>query len=74
MGDDTSDFATLTAKEVTLTREQLANWDASARAWLKAADIAKEKKQRQLMLIVQDFDLSVNAKMSLYKSVMEAWT
>lgn len=68
------DVLTSAAKHVSVTRDQLANWDASARAWLKAADLAKARQQTQLMLIVQRFDISVNNKMSTYESVMEAWS
>jgi hypothetical protein len=68
------DLTALAARHVSVARDQLANWDASARAWLKTADSAKAKHQTQLMLIVQTFDLTVNNKMSTYRSVIEAWS
>lgn len=42
----------LYASRIELSRENLAEWDASARAWLRAADIAKRLNQSQLMLTV----------------------
>jgi hypothetical protein len=72
--DHKQDMSALAARHVNLTRDQLANWDSSARAWLKTADLAKARQQTQLMLIVRKFDLTVNNKMSMYQSVIEAWS
>ncbi|OCT49775.1 hypothetical protein CLCR_07428 [Cladophialophora carrionii] len=62
------------ASQATLTRAQLADWDASARFWLQIADVAKLRTQKQVMLIIQDFGLVVNTKKNLYDSVLDAWT
>lgn len=67
------DFSDLTAKDAEVTREQLAEWDASARAWLRAADVSKNKQQTQLRLIINNINVAVNNTMSTYESVMEAW-
>lgn len=61
------------ASKISLSREQLAEWDASARAWLRTADEAMIVKQRQLMLMLEDIGLSVNSKPFLYQSVVHAW-
>lgn len=68
------DFPTLAAAKQDLTRSQLAEWDASARAWLRAADAAKQRQQKQLMLIIDNFRTPVNRETDTYQSVMSAWT
>ncbi|EXJ61764.1 hypothetical protein A1O7_02194 [Cladophialophora yegresii CBS 114405] len=70
---EASDPVALAASQATLTRAQLADWDASARSWLQVADAAKFRSQKQLMLIIQEFGLVVNTKKNLYDSVLDAW-
>jgi hypothetical protein len=67
-------FATLQALRIELTREQLANWDASARAWLLVADQEKHLEQKRLMLILNNIHTSVDDDMHVYESVIKAWT
>lgn len=67
------DFPELAAMEANVTREQLAEWDASARAWLRAADVSKNKQQTQLRLIINNVNVAVNNTRSTYDSVIEAW-
>jgi hypothetical protein len=55
------------------SRSQVAEWDASARAWLRTADVCKSREQKQLMLILDNIDLPVNADMKVYSSVIETW-
>jgi hypothetical protein len=64
----------LAAMEVVISQDQLAEWDASARAWLRAADRVMEMKQTQLMLIIGNVNLPVNTKPEVYDSVLLAWT
>lgn len=66
-------FRSLATGQITLSRDQLTEWDASARAWLRAADIAKRLNQKQLMLIVENLNIPVNNDMNVYASVMQAW-
>ena len=73
-GDVDFDFAEITAMQANVTREQLAEWDASARAWLRTADAAKGKQQTQLRLIIENIEVAVNTTRDTYNSVMEAWT
>ncbi|CAG9983384.1 unnamed protein product [Clonostachys byssicola] len=54
-------------------RSDIHNWDASARAWLRAADGVMNKQQIQLRLIVDNLDMPVNMKPDTYLSVIEAW-
>ncbi|KAG8667522.1 hypothetical protein FPOAC1_012355 [Fusarium poae] len=58
-----------------ISREQLAQWDTSARAWLRCADEAKgiKRKQTQLLLILKNIAIAVNSITDTYKSVMQAW-
>lgn len=63
----------LATGQITLSRDQLSEWDASARAWLRAADIAKRSNQTQLLLIVENLNITVNKDMNVYASVMQAW-
>jgi len=52
--------ATASAAQIEITREQMSDWDASARAWLSVADVAKKREQTQLMLLIKDSVLPVN--------------
>ncbi|KAL8741502.1 MAG: hypothetical protein Q9190_005901 [Brigantiaea leucoxantha] len=59
---------------IELSRENLAEWDASARAWLRAADTVKKVNQHQLRLIIDNLTMPVNKEtMDVYASVIEAW-
>jgi hypothetical protein len=59
----------------TVTKEQLLDWDASARAWLRAADGAQltEKRQRKLMKVVKKVNLPIGSRQQVYRGVTEAW-
>lgn len=72
--EDHFDFPEIAALQATITREQLAEWDASARAWLRTADHARSKQQTQLRLIIENVDVDVSEKLNTYDSVMHAWT
>ncbi|WQF89925.1 hypothetical protein CDEST_14939 [Colletotrichum destructivum] len=60
-----------------IQRSQLAEWDASARAWLQTADSVMVKEQDQLRIILENIELPVSGGQSrasmLYLSVTEAW-
>lgn len=71
-GDGANIAAYMTAQQE-LTRDQLANWDASARAWLRAADDVEARRQKQLELILSNVNVSVNSKAKVWESVLEAW-
>ncbi|KAK7701178.1 hypothetical protein SLS64_010510 [Diaporthe eres] len=70
----TMDMRTMVAAKQQIDRAQLAEWDASARAWLRIADIAKNLQHKQLLLILGNLDKAVNSKPVLYDSVINAWT
>jgi hypothetical protein len=63
----------LFAAQTGISRKELADWDASARAWLQVADDDKQLQQKQLLLIVRNISLPVNEMISTFSSVTEAW-
>ena len=68
-----SNFSDVAAAKNTLSRQQLAEWDASARAWLHAADRVKAHEQKQLMLILDNISQYVNSVQGTFESVIKAW-
>ena len=56
-----------------ILREDLARWDASARAWLLSADQAKNRQQTQLMLVIKNCQLPFNGGDSTYSKVIQSW-
>ena len=71
-GDEAKDYVLLQAAQQDLSRSHLADWDASARAWLRTADEAKQLEQTQLMLIINNLHIPVSNHMSVYHSVIES--
>lgn len=61
------------AARTTLNRDQLADWDASARAWLNAADDANRTRQLQFRLVVDNVNIPVDHMTDGYKSGLNAW-
>ena len=70
---ETIPLVNLTTGQIEVSREELAGWDASARAWLRAADRVKSFNQTQLRLIVENLNIPVDQNMNVYTSVMQAW-
>ncbi|KAI6764149.1 hypothetical protein HG530_007938 [Fusarium avenaceum] len=67
-------FATASAAaQQEIPRSQLAEWDASARAWIETADNVMVKKQTQLKLILKNVGLVIGKTDDLYASVMQTW-
>ncbi|PMD39621.1 hypothetical protein L207DRAFT_429144, partial [Hyaloscypha variabilis F] len=66
-------WQTFNAARPELSRKQIAAWDTSARSWLRGADQAMEKRQKQIMLIVNNVGLKVNNIPGTYESVKRAW-
>ncbi|KAH8587969.1 hypothetical protein B0O99DRAFT_583731 [Bisporella sp. PMI_857] len=67
------DYPTLAAFGQEITRQQLAEWDASARAWVRAADEVKRKDLDSLRLIINDLNLPIDSESDLYKNVTNVW-
>jgi hypothetical protein len=67
-------FATAAAAaQAEIPRQQLAEWDASARAWLEVANSVKTKEQTQLRLILENIELSTGGEGCLTANVVGAW-
>jgi len=56
-----------------IPKAQLAEWDASARAWLRTADSVKRDEYTQLRNLLKDVSIKVNDQTDVYPSVTEAW-
>lgn len=65
--------STMIASRQDISREELAIFDASARAWLCSADEAKASNQKKLMLILRNINVPVSGASSTYAKVIEAW-
>ncbi|KAK4448938.1 hypothetical protein QBC34DRAFT_449178 [Podospora aff. communis PSN243] len=67
-------FATaVAANQAEIPRQQLAEWDASARAWLEVANSVKEKEQKKLGLILPNIETSMGPLPNTYPNVKSAW-
>lgn len=55
-----------------ILRDDLASWDASARAWLQTANEVKKREDTQLKLIVKNIP-SIHSSGTTYSNVMENW-
>ncbi|KAL9623100.1 MAG: hypothetical protein Q9160_002614 [Pyrenula sp. 1 TL-2023] len=66
--------ATLYSTSIDVSRRQLAEWDSSARAWLRTADTAMQIRQKQLRLIIDNLGLIISHGGGLYQAVMTSWT
>lgn len=67
-------YASLTAAtQSQISRTSLAQWDASARSWLRTADRVKSKHQNQLMLLIAKVSVPISDDMMVYQSVIPAW-
>lgn len=64
---------TLYAASQEISRQELRRWDDNPRAWLRTADEAMERKQKQLMLILHNVSIPFNGGPSTYAKVIEAW-
>ena len=70
--DNAAHLPTLQAARQEITRGHLAEWDASARAWLRTADEAMRDKVEKLRYIVSQANLPIPEN-STFQSVMETW-
>ncbi|KAH8585981.1 hypothetical protein B0O99DRAFT_704838, partial [Bisporella sp. PMI_857] len=72
-GLETTNWSTLMASQQTISRKETAQWDASARSWLRRADEAMKIQQTRLMLIIKNVNIPVNNVGDTYDSVIQAW-
>ncbi|RAQ41659.1 hypothetical protein AFGD_001119 [Aspergillus flavus] len=71
--NEPSHYALSRASHLEVTRAELANWDAGARAWLAIADKANQRQHSQLRLIIENLSISVNNNSVVFSSVIKAW-
>lgn len=69
-----ADESDMLAARCDISRTQLAEWDASARAWLQSADQAMAVKQTRLMRALEELRLPIENDPTLLDSVMKACT
>ena len=67
------ELTALEAARQEITRAQIGEWDASARAWLRTADFVKSRQHKQLKLIIDNLNTPVNHISNTYDSVTTAW-
>ena len=56
-----------------ISRQELAHWDSSARAWLRSADDAKMREKDQFLLIIKNISLPFPSGSTTFTKVMTAW-
>lgn len=63
------------AAQLAIDQAQLAEWDASARAWLRAADASPsvKKQQKQVITLLSSVSIPVGSHPKVYDSVCKAW-
>ncbi|PQE25498.1 hypothetical protein CJF30_00000210 [Rutstroemia sp. NJR-2017a BBW] len=72
-GTEPSHFAPLAAAAEDISRVELREWDASARAWREIARAARVRQHKQLELVVHNVPVLVDRETKAYQSVMRAW-
>ncbi|KAI0599507.1 hypothetical protein F4775DRAFT_591297 [Biscogniauxia sp. FL1348] len=73
--DEHFDLRDAVTSKLELDKDQLANWDASARAWLAAANDAPviSSRQKAVRGLLKELNTSIDGRQDVYNSVMEAW-
>jgi hypothetical protein len=66
--------STTVAARQEISREELANWDASVRSWLRQADQVKRSDHNQFLLIIKNVATPFANSKSTYSSVIGSWT
>lgn len=55
------------------TREELAQWDNSARSWIQCGDLVKEKEHSNMLNVLDTAKLVINRDKNTFRNVMTAW-
>lgn len=71
--DQMKAIAAACAAQQEIRREEIADWDSSARSWIQSADLVKTKEQSRAMLMTDSSGLEVNNESDTYRSVMQGW-
>lgn len=61
------------AAQAEIPRQQLAEWDSSARSWLQTADSVKTQEKKQYDQILDKIDITANPSKDLYENVTGVW-
>jgi hypothetical protein len=69
-----ADDSDISASKCQISRLHLAEWDASARAWLRTADKAMENQHTRLMRALEGLCLSIPSGSNVLQCVIEACT
>ncbi|KAH8878795.1 hypothetical protein GQ53DRAFT_789682 [Thozetella sp. PMI_491] len=72
-GSEPSHMAAIAASQQDISRKELAEWDASARAWLAVADKAKLQESQEMETVMGGLSLLVDNSVDVYTSVLRAW-
>ncbi|KAL8850111.1 MAG: hypothetical protein Q9221_004928 [Calogaya cf. arnoldii] len=67
------DAASMAAKQE-FSRDELAEWDNSARSWIQCGDQVMAKQHQAMMNMLDAAKISVNSETNTFKSVIAAWT
>lgn len=72
---DTIPTRDVVAAQLAIDQGQLAEWDASARAWLRAADASPSvrKQQKDVISLLSSVSIPVGSHPKVYDSVCKAW-
>ncbi|KEF52077.1 uncharacterized protein A1O9_11703 [Exophiala aquamarina CBS 119918] len=72
---DTVPTRDVVAAQLAIDQGQLAEWDASARAWLRAADASPSirKQQKDVISLLSSVSIPVGSHPRVYDSVCKAW-
>ncbi|CAI6094405.1 unnamed protein product [Clonostachys chloroleuca] len=57
-----------------ISREEIREWDASARAWLRTADLSMKKSHTKFSLMLTDINISISCANGLSTDVIQSWT
>ena len=68
-----ADMRDVWAAKHPLSRDRLAEWDNSARSWLRTADRVKQREQKQVLLIFDNIEQQIRSDQGTYESVLGAW-
>ncbi|KAM0326772.1 hypothetical protein ACHAQA_006646 [Verticillium albo-atrum] len=68
-----SHLAAANAASQNIPREEICQWDASARAWLQTADSAMAKEHHQFRLMIHNIKLAISGGSPLYSDVKRVW-
>lgn len=64
---------TMAAAQQAITRSQLAEWDASARSWLRRADLFMARNHTQFNLVIKNLALPYSPTGSTFEKVTASW-